>query len=329
MRASTLAHFSDLHLGQGPGQEAAARALVEAVQEAGVDQVVVTGDVTQRGRDEEFSLFLDIFGPLQRTHRLTVVPGNHDRTSDDAGLALMAGRRIDVAEKAGLFLVRIDSTGAHNRKSLSSHGEVTPAMLEEVERALGRAPTGALRVLLLHHHPLALPEETWLERWSERLRLPYCSELPLGRELLRRVQGRCDLVLHGHRHVPREIHLGDPGERPLALYNAGSSTQLRRVRVFSHAEGELQGPPRWLWADSTHLPEAERAKSMVRARKSDVEPAVLSLPSTDERVPKPSATVETVPCRWPSALTAMHSSTASFWRWRWSSPRWPASGPRG
>jgi Icc protein len=273
MRAQTLAHLSDLHLGLGRAQEAAARALVEAVQQADVDHVVVTGDVTHGGRDEEFSLFLDIFAPLQRAHRLSVVPGNHDRTSDDAGRALMSGQRVDVEETAGLFLIRIDSTAVHNRSFLASHGEVTPRMLEDIEAALARAPTHALRALLLHHHPLALPEETWLERWSERLRLPYCSELPLGRELLRRVRGRCDLVLHGHRHVPREIHLGTPGERPLALYNAGSSTQLRRVRLFTHAGGELKGAPRWLWADAWHLSEAGRVKSMVAAPQREVEQA--------------------------------------------------------
>ena len=277
MRAQTLAHLSDLHLGLGRGQEAAARALVEALQEAHVDQVVVTGDVTHRGRDQELSLFLDVFAPLQRAHRLTVVPGNHDRTSDDAGQSLMAGRRVDVSDGPGLFLVRIDSTADHNRSSLASHGEVTAPMVEEVEAALLRAPTRSLRVLLLHHHPLALPEETWLERWSERLRLPYSSELPLGRELLRRVRGHCDLVLHGHRHVPREIHLGAPGERPLALFNAGSSTELRRVRLFSHAEGELKGPPRWLWADSAHLPHAQRLKAMVAAPLREVEQASLAL----------------------------------------------------
>lgn len=265
MKQMTLAHLSDLHLGHGPAHEAAARALVEGVQDADVDHVVVTGDLTQRGRDEEMSLFLDIFAPLQRSHRLTVVPGNHDRTNDDAGRAVMAGERVRVEEWPGLFLVRMDSTADHNRSSWASHGEVTAAMVEQVAGALWRAPEHSLRVILLHHHPLALPEETWLERWSERLRLPYCSELPLGRELLRRVRGHCDLVLHGHRHVPREIHLGAPGERPLTLYNAGSSTQLRRVRLFAHAAGVLHGPPRWLWAEPADAPGTRRLPAMVPA----------------------------------------------------------------
>jgi 3',5'-cyclic-AMP phosphodiesterase len=275
MRQQTLAHLSDLHLGASRGHEASARALVEALQLADVSHVVVTGDVTQRGRDEEMSLFLDIFAPLQAAHRLTVVPGNHDRTADDAGQRLMGGARVAVQERPGLFLVQVDSTAAHNRSSLTSHGEVTEAMVEQVDAALQAAPKQSLRAVLLHHHPLALPEETWLERWSERLRLPYCSELPLGRALLRRVKGRADLVLHGHRHVPREIHLGAPGERPLALYNAGSSTQLGRVRLFSHTEGALQGPPRWLWAEPPRGP--RRLATMVAASPREVKHAALAV----------------------------------------------------
>ncbi len=277
MSFQTLAHLSDLHLGGGRANEASARALVEALQEAQVDQVVVTGDITHRGRDEEMSLFFDIFAPLSRAHRLTVVPGNHDRTSDDAGGALMAGARVAVEEKPGLFLIRIDSTASHNRSYWASHGEVTQGMVDDVDAALKRAPATALRVLLLHHHPLALPEESWLERWSEWLRLPYCSELPLGRQLLRRARGQADLVLHGHRHVPREIHLGAPGERPLALYNAGSSTQLRRMRLFSHDDGVLQAPPRWLWADPAHLSDGRRLPVMVPAPQRAVERAGLAI----------------------------------------------------
>jgi len=253
MMTHTLAHLSDLHIGQGQRQNDSARALVELLEAMDIEQVVVTGDLTHRGRDEEMSLFLDIFAPLQQAHRLTVVPGNHDRTSDDAGRRLMGGRRVVAQALPGLLLVQLDSTGDHNRSFWASQGELTEAMLDEVDTALARAPADALRVVLLHHHPLALPEETWLERWSERLRLPFCSELPNGRALLARVQGRCDLILHGHRHVPRAIHFGSPGERPLTLYNAGSSTELRRVRLFSHAGGVLHGSPRWLWAEQPRV----------------------------------------------------------------------------
>ena len=49
------------------------------------------------------------------------------------------------------------------------------------------------------------------------------------------------------------------------------------MRLFSHAEGELKGPPRWLWADSAHLPHAQRLKAMVAAPLREVEQASLAL----------------------------------------------------
>jgi hypothetical protein len=36
--------------------------------------------------------------------------------------------------------------------------------------------------------------------------------------------------------------------RPLRIFNAGSSTELGRVRVFSHARGRLLCDPSWISA---------------------------------------------------------------------------------
>jgi len=249
MTLHTLAHLSDLHFGQGPAREAMARALCQSVMESSIDHVVVTGDITHRGRDIEMASFLQVFDPLLRQGRMTVVPGNHDRVGDDAGRTLMKGRRVAVEEHGGLYLVLVDSTAEHNRSYWACHGELTRRMLDEVDAALDAAPERSLVAVLMHHHLVELPVESWLERMSERLRLPYSGELQLGRELLDRVKGRCDLVLHGHRHVPREIHLFADSRRPLALYNAGCSTELGRARVFTHQAGQMPIAPRWLWAD--------------------------------------------------------------------------------
>jgi hypothetical protein len=60
------------------------------------------------------------------------------------------------------------------------------------------------------------------------------------------VLGRCDLVLHGHRHVPSARVLDPWGPRPLRVYNAGSSISRGGVHVFSHAVGVLCAQPQWL-----------------------------------------------------------------------------------
>jgi 3',5'-cyclic AMP phosphodiesterase CpdA len=243
----TLAHLSDLHFGASHFSLSRAEEIVRALVAADVDHVVVTGDLTDGGRTDDMELFARTFAPLQRRGRLTVVPGNHDRLGDDAGAALMDGRRVDVVQRPGLYIVRVDSTGPHNRTSvLAGHGRICQRVLDEVSEALEAAPRSALVALLLHHHPLFLPEESLLERLATRFNLPFAAELSLGDELLRRALGRCDLVLHGHRHVPSAHVLAPAGPRPLRVYNAGSSTARRGMNVFSHAAGALLDEPRWL-----------------------------------------------------------------------------------
>jgi 3',5'-cyclic AMP phosphodiesterase CpdA len=240
----TLAHLSDLHLGRSAEHDAEVASLVDALD--GVDHVVVSGDVTNRGRQHEHARFEELFGGLIARGRLTVVPGNHDRLGDDLGARLHKGPRVQVTARPGLHLVRVDSTGPHNRFLLAGHGMLDEGVLDEVVTAVAAAPAEQLVVVTLHHHPLPLPEETLPELLATRVGLPYATELRLGHEMLQRLRGRCDLVLHGHRHVPRATTLWARDKRPLGLFNAGSSPTLGRFRIFAHKAGRLLGQPGWL-----------------------------------------------------------------------------------
>ncbi|HEX8951141.1 MAG TPA: metallophosphoesterase [Polyangia bacterium] len=246
----TLAHLSDLHLGRSPAHDEEVARAVDAADS--VDHVVVSGDVTDRGRAHEYARFERLVAPLAAAGRLTVVPGNHDRLGDDLGARLRRGARVQTETRPGLHVVRVDSTGAHNRFLLAGHGDLCDGVLADVERAVADAPARHLVVVTLHHHPLPLPEETLPELLASRIGLPYASELRLGATLLSRLRGRCDLVLHGHRHVPRALTLFGGDARPLGLYNAGCTPSLGRFRVFAHAAGKLCGAPGWLVARDHH-----------------------------------------------------------------------------
>lgn len=258
MRIRKLAHLSDLHLDLSPESAAAAQALVDALLAEHVDHVVVTGDLTHQGAHAEYLLFLDTFAPLLDTGRITYIPGNHDRTGDDTGGHWMEGRKVRTAEAEGLYLVCVDSTGLHNRNYFASYGELTYAELDAVDTALSLAPRKALVSVLLHHHVLPLPEETFPERLATRLGWPHAAELALGADLVTRTRGRCDLILHGHRHLPHAFDVGAAQGRNLHVFNSGSSTELGRFRVFEHAEGRLLGPP--VWVDA-RLPQDSRPSS--------------------------------------------------------------------
>jgi 3',5'-cyclic-AMP phosphodiesterase len=241
--ARTLAHVSDLHLGRDARTDEAAAALVRALLHEGVDDVLVTGDVTHRGRDRELATFERLFAPL--ADRLLVVPGNHDRAGHDVAARLMPGARVVVERRPGLRAVRVDSTGPHNRRAMDSHGTLLPEDVGAVLRALDAAPRGVLVVLMLHHHLHRLPADHLGERLATLLGLPNAAELERGPELLEKLGGRCDLVLHGHRHRASERVLHPRGGRPLHVLNAGSTPELGRARVLAHAAGQLVSE-RWV-----------------------------------------------------------------------------------
>jgi len=240
----TIAHVSDLHLGRDRQTDEAAAGVCESLIAADVDVVLLTGDVTHRGRRAELATFERLFAPLRE--RIVVVPGNHDRMGDDVAAELMpSGARVAVESRPGLHLVRLDSTAPHNRALLACHGELSAADIAAVDSAVGAAPPGTLVALMLHHHLLPLPEDHLGERLASLLGLPNAAELTHGRGLLERLRGRCDLVVHGHRHAAGEVVLVERGARPLRVMNAGSTPELGRARLLTHAAGRIVSE-RWL-----------------------------------------------------------------------------------
>jgi Icc protein len=257
IKRRSLAHLSDLHIGAGRKTRERATALSQLLEATNVEHVVVTGDITHRGRRDELEQFRRIFAPWISEGKLTAVPGNHDCLGDGIDSEIMCGARVVVKESPGLYMVLFNSTGPHNRSWVKGHGMLTPADIEDISRALEAAPAGALVVLLLHHHVLPLPGENVLERLFTWVGWPWADELYTGRTLLDALRGRCDLILHGHRHQPVTISLYEEEVRPLTVCNAGSSTALGGVRVFTHGAGQVLGMPGWLFVGSPQQPAPE------------------------------------------------------------------------
>lgn len=245
----SLAHVSDLHVGKSDRHDRAVARLCAALVAAGVDHVVLTGDVTHRGKNQELARFRDGFGPLLELGRVSIIPGNHDRMNDDLREALMPGPRVQVDRPEGLHLVKVDSTAPHNKSLLRGHGVLDEADLGEIERQLATVPEGALPVLLVHHHPSPLPGDDLFDRLTALVGLDWCTELRAGARLLDRALGRAALLLHGHRHAASEArHHGvkPTGAEQLEVFSAGGTTELGRFRIFKHRAGKLVGPPVWV-----------------------------------------------------------------------------------
>ncbi len=254
--ATTLIHISDLHIGRDARSDRRAAHLARALADANAEAILLTGDVTHRGRRAELERFEELFARIRAT--LIIVPGNHDRIGDDVATLLMGGPRVQVDRRDGLYVVRVDSTAAHNRSPIDSHGELTNGDVEAVVAAVDCAPEHHLVVVMLHHHVLPLPEDHLGERLATFLGWPCADELPLGLELISRIGGRCQLIVHGHRHRAGEVTIGDEGGRDLQVLNAGSSPQLGRVREVTYQRGRVCGS-RWLEIGDAPRPAADAA----------------------------------------------------------------------
>ena len=248
-RPFRLAHISDLHVGEDSAHDFAAASLADALVHADVDCIALTGDVTNTGALHELQLFWQLFGPLRQ--KLFVVPGNHDRGTDNAGLSFMVNAAA-AADVGPLRLICLDSTQPGNEVMVFAWGGLEHAQVEFAATA-ARAPL--LPVVLLHHHVLpAEAGEDVLAALSDAAKLPFLRQADNGRLLLARLPGRA-LVLHGHRHMPTEKQLPN-GVR---VYNAGSTTELGRFRLFEVSEAGVSVS--WVASPTRWTPAAQAAMS--------------------------------------------------------------------
>lgn len=146
----TLLHLSDPHLDGGAERADRLRAALAAGSVRAPDAVVVTGDLTDNGLASELAEFEATMGTgLPRL----VVPGNHDRPSEDAG----GGGRAELADVTLLDLP--DGTRVVGL-DVTVPGEDHGHLREDVAARAVEVAEGAPRVLLaLHHPPVATGHE--------------------------------------------------------------------------------------------------------------------------------------------------------------------------
>jgi 3',5'-cyclic AMP phosphodiesterase CpdA len=191
--------------------------------------VAITGDLTQTARDTEFAdadAFIrgcwtaTITGWPMSPADVFVVPGNHDLQWAEAtpvGRWLgfsnfysgLVGRRIDPAKpeqltrvidqsSMGLIVAEINSA-AYIQKATENRGQVDQAAItslrHELEAIDANARHRAIKIAMVHHHPVQLPG-------LAEAREGY-SALVNSNALLERLREYgFHLVLHGHKHVP-------------------------------------------------------------------------------------------------------------------------------
>ncbi|MES2786939.1 MAG: metallophosphoesterase [Pseudomonadota bacterium] len=214
---SILLQISDPHF--GTEQSAVVEALVAMSAKQRPDLVVLSGDITQRARPDQFR------AARAFTDRLAVplvaVPGNHDIPLFDMWARLRApyGRYVasfgddlePVYRSSDLLVVCVNTTRARRHKD----GEVSPGQVERVAGLLEGAQAGQLRVVVVHQPAAVIREEDVANRLHGH-----------AAALQRWAGAGADLVIGGHIHLPYVKPITDLA-RPMWVVQAGTSVSSR------------------------------------------------------------------------------------------------------
>ena len=230
-----VAHLSDLHLGADePAVVAGLRADLPAQR---VDQVLVSGDLTQRARAAQFRrarALLDDLGVPWLS-----VPGNHDLPLDRVVTRqvrpVTAYRRLIDADtepcraRDGLLVLGLSTARRYYWKG----GRIDRAQVDRIGTAL--APYAELKILMVHH-----PVFMSAQRPNERI------VRGADRALRAAAAAGVDVVLCGHDHVQAHVDLSSSrpylGRHMLGIM-AGTATshRVRANESQSYNVLDLQG----------------------------------------------------------------------------------------
>jgi 3',5'-cyclic AMP phosphodiesterase CpdA len=224
-RVRKIVHLSDLHFGRI--DPALPPALAEAVAQEAPDLVVVSGDFTQRAREEEFIAAADFLRTLPQP--VLAVPGNHDVPLYDVlrrWLSPLGRYRRHITKDLAPFYQdeEIAVLGVNTARALTfKNGRINKAQVAATLERLQRCGPDVTRIIVTHH--------------------PFEQAEPIAGATARPTLGRADmamagfleaevdLILSGHEHISgvglTTMNYRLPGRSAL-LVQAGTATSTRR-----------------------------------------------------------------------------------------------------
>jgi 3',5'-cyclic AMP phosphodiesterase CpdA len=253
---TTLVHVSDLHFGR-PAVAERLDAVREFIQENWPDAVAVSGDLTQRCSNREFSNARAYLDSLEETAPCVVIPGNHDirwlgavaRNLGFAGLFREQAHRFKYSRYArhisddlspslevpGAIIAGVNTAHGITRGSITRRfrdlgviGQVKHADMMRVQESFVKAAPDAARIVMIHHNPIRgeLSGRHGLANTEQALH----AFADLGTEL----------VLCGHDHQDA-IHTIERGAHGLIISTAGTiSNRIRSGRASSFNVVEIE-----------------------------------------------------------------------------------------
>lgn len=189
---SRILHLSDPHF--GTVDDRLIRPLLDLAHRLKPDLCVISGDLTQRARAEQFRAAKDFISQLPGP--VLVVPGNHDMPLENLPVRLLAPfsgyRRVfgrETQPRFGLPNAIVQGVNTANPLVWKS-GRLRRSSLQLLRHAFAAAPKDHWRVVVMHHAPVPAADGTPADIADHAGTLSALA------------QAGADVVLSGHTHMP-------------------------------------------------------------------------------------------------------------------------------
>lgn len=205
-----------------------AQRLVERLQRERWTHLLITGDLTQLGTEEEFALAREVLAPLlaRGPEAVTVLPGNHDRyVAEPPGEgaferhfgAFAGDPRLHTRHLGGRWWLAVWDSAVPAPWTAAS-GRVRPETLDATEAWLAGLPAGAW-VIVANHYPAFFPAPHRYRRSHDLTNQEQVAAWLLDHPVR--------LYLHGHIHH-NWVHTVAGRHGPVTSVNSASTTQRPR-----------------------------------------------------------------------------------------------------
>jgi len=251
-----LAQISDLHAGEATFQHDLMAAITKRINEMRPDVVIVAGDLTAAGYEDEYAAAADILAQIEPPK--VIVPGNHDsRNVGWVHFERFFGNRFsryrqgfDPERAERLNATGFTVVGADSSEPDVNEGRVGRDRYRWIVSQYEDPED--IKIFAIHHHLISIPgtgRERNIVHDAGDL-LSHLSTLDI------------DLVLSGHKHVP--FFWGVNG---MLIANSGTcaTKRLRGLTPSSWNEFEIDASTIKVFL---HYPDGRRELSVIFSRKT-------------------------------------------------------------